>query len=444
MAGRVESLRFKEICHQLLLPDDIANIIVKKSLESNNPCVTFNEAIHQEKRIELIINASTNYRNRLYKYLEKEIHLEKGDTLIFVDLGYTGTTQIRLAPVFKDELDVDIVGCYLISLQTSHDGFKKSGLLSSVDYDDKSLAMLVTYIAILEQICTSTDKSVIDFDDNGCPIYADIAIDSEQAQKIKSIQSESIRFITDATKFIQSGSFNLCDKDYQDLAAINLMRLIYFPSKLENEFFATIKHDVNMGTDDITPLLNTELGFNNLKHRGWLHCLKELSFQSRMNYPAEWRAIALDLSIVLMAQHRFDFKIATNDLSQRDILVSILLQVQNDSSLLSLPASPTYAGYYSLIVPIPKNGRIGILFGEQFKCLELDAIDRIDLDYLYTKSEQIYSHDVANEVILNKIMMTHGRIMDIQSNESLLIYTPMNQSTNNEVLRIIFRPLVSN
>jgi len=444
LASRIISKRFKEFCKQMLLPTDVTEKIIKQIEKSDTPILNFCKLIHRADIENQIFAASKKYRERLYKYLHKEMGLESGDTLMFVDLGYTGTTQKRLNDVFKAEYQIDIVGRYLISVNAAHaahSALDKEGLLDKRHYDDKALSMLITYIALFEQVCTATDKSTIDFDDDGNPIYADASVEDSQLSKIVPIHNGTLRFIADAKEYLAMYPEHLNQADYRDLAAINLARLIYLPTKFENKYFSEFNHDVNMGADDVLKIMDTGRSLDSLKRRGWLHSLHESYDQIRMNYPSEWRAISLELSIVLMTQHRFDFKIADNDLSHQSISIPVLMQTKQDSSLIQLDAYPSYDGYFSLLVPVPTGGQVGIQFGAAVPCVEVYKIEKFPLMHLNTRHEAHYTEEVSDELLLSEMKLLYGTILQAETEQGLLIFNPNAKTEEAMVLRVVFRPV---
>lgn len=441
LASRIQSKRFHEMGKQLGLAKDELDKLVSRCQQTKNPIEYFNQAIHKPAMVEKILKASKAYRDRLFLYLQKTMGVEKGDTLVFVDLGYTGTAQLRLAPVFKDEYDINIQGCYLLSLKTPVSFIKKEGLLSPEHYDDKTLVMLVTYIALLEQICTSTEASVTDFDENGNPIVSESTLDQDQIERIKPLHAACLQFIDDTMKTDQNRSTIRSAQDRRDIAATQLARLLYLPTKIENDYFSNFKHDVNMGTDDFIPLIDTNKSLKDLRQRGWLNSLKVQTKDARMNYPAEWRAISLELSVLLMAQHRFEFKVSATDLSQRSLTVPVILRADGQNSILELPANMTYDGYYALVIPTPSQSEIGIAFGAFCPSAHLMSADIIPMSYLYSAMETDQAEPAMEAIRLHDCQLTDEGVLVANSEEGLLLYKTPAFTSQQPVLRLIFKPL---
>lgn len=445
LADRIKSLHFDDMCKQLLLPPEMTATLLKKLATSSHPLTTFTEFIYQPKVLETIFNASAHYRQRLIAHLKNEVGLQEGDTLLFIDLGYMGTAQNKLGPVLKKEMKVEVIGRYLLALRSPHWQTSRRGLLDPSSYDDKALGMLVAYIALLEQICTSPDaSSVIDYNEQGHPIFSTSGIKAQQHNKLKQIQSECIRFTQDAENFFHSTHTALNTTMLRDAAAINLCRLIYLPTKAELAFFQDFQFDFNLGTNEVVPVFDINKGAIALKRRSWLHSAREHLKNMRTNYPAEWRSTNLELALTLMAQHRFGLEMSLNDLSHRREKIQLLvIQGQNASPFL-LEAIPTHDGYFSLMVPvINQSCKIAVQWGIHYKWVELESAETIPMQFLYTNKEFENTQDASQHLAIDQMMDRGGGLFECLSENSLLVYEPVLQKDNiQRILRIIFRPIV--
>lgn len=445
LAERIQSKRFQEMCNQLLLPESVTALILKITEHANDAIAEFSKQIYQEKIQEMIFAASTEYRHRLIKHLQNEVGLQPGDTLVFVDLGYTGTAQLRLAPVFKREFNVDIKGRYLIALPASSHQLDRSGLLDAKHYDESTLGMLVTYIALFEQMCTSSEKSVIDYDIHGNAIYADTALTGEQYKKLQLLQSECLRFIRDAAHLFREKKLDVPFALMRDNAAINLCRLLFLPLKSEIHFLETFQFDFNMGHDDIIPVFDVNKGLTGLKRRGWLHCAKDKDDNMRTNYPAEWRSASLELALMLMSQHRYSLEFALNDLSHRR--ESLEVKVFQGQQVVTLPlnAMPTHDGYFSILIPVVNaHCPLGIGFGKAYKWVEIESAELIQLTALYSYSEHTHTQDASHYMTVSAMVHKESGLFECESTDALLVFDPANKIDNSRyILRVIFRPIVA-
>ncbi len=449
LAQNVQSLRFESLCRQLLLPEKMSAPIVKRISEKNNAIAEFCQWVLQESVLTTIFVASTAYRKRLIHYLEKEIDLKPDDTLLFVDLGYTGTTQNKLSPILKEEMNVDVIGCYLLSLNT-HENVEmqttRCGLFDSTVYDNNALVMLVTYIAMFEQICTSNESSVVDYNAEGQPIFSDVVLNAGQQNKLAAIQAEAIRFAQDALTFSQETGIKLESSALRDVAASHLCQFIFFLTQNAREYLESFQFELNLGTKDILQLIDVSKGLTNLRRRGWLHSLKDNDQDRRMNYPAEWRAINYNLTLGLMMEHRFDIKIALNDLSQQREKISVMITDGQQVSNLHFDALPTYDGYFSMLIPIVNaHCEVGICFGQRYQWIEIESANLIKLEHLYGYKELEHTQDASSYFAVKKMRMRGEGIFESESEEGMLIFVPkaaqIQFNKEMHILQIVFRPL---
>lgn len=444
LAMNLKSLRFRDMCTQLLLPEDIIVSILKKVEKSTNPASEFASLIQHQSVLQVIFKKSTAYRQRLQRYLEKTIDLKAGDTLVFVDLGYTCTTQIKLEPVLREEMGVEVYGRYLIATRGRGWNDSRRGLIDPSFYDDKALGMLIYYIAVFEKLCSASEKSVVDFDDQGNPVYAEVDVSDQQLNKLVAVQTDCLRFIRDVRKYLLNTKIVLSDQTLRDMAAINLSRLIYFPTQEEIEYLNFFQCEINIGAKEVLPIFDLEKGLTSLRHRTWLHCTKENVKNMRLTYPYELRSANIELSLALMSQHRFGFDLALNDMSLRREKIQIVYMTQdNNISTISLEAMITHDGYYSLLVPIAKISQLGIRFGEKYKWVELESAQLIKLAYLFSRSEYENAVDASANLAVEQMVDNEGGLFNCLSEASMLIYVPpVDLGDEKHILRMMYRPIV--
>lgn len=440
IADKIATKRYEDLGKQLLLPPQELDLLLKKLAVSENPGVDFIRYVHQEHIINLIINNSKAYFERLKHYLKKAVDLQPNDKLIFIDLGYTGSAQNKLTPLFQQDMNVELNGLYLLALNNADMNSKRKSLLNSNHFDDKSLIMLVTYIALLEQICTTAEKSVVDYASDGTPIYTDVTLSADQNQKLARLQAECLRFIQTAKSYFPQSIGEL-----RDAAAANLTRLIFFPTKNELAYLQHFEFDFNLGMKEVLPVFDINKGITGLRRRSWLHCAKESMKNMRTNYPAEWRATSLELSIALMAQHRFGLEFALHDLSHRREPISILAILDGALTPLNLDATPTYDGYFALLVPVVHpQCQLAIKLGERYQWVELESAELIKMTALYTYLELEQSLDASPYLAVDQIADKGGGLFECQSDASLLVFTPPSTLDNDRhILRLVFRPVVT-
>jgi FMN phosphatase YigB (HAD superfamily) len=444
LAENVYSLRFEDLCKQLLLPTDLTLRLCASVIKKNNPALAFIKLIHQKQILELICKNSLAYRNRLKQHLIKEIGLEKGDTLVFVDLGYSGTSQLKLEPLFREEIGIEVTGRYLIALSVP--GWKNSrkGLLDPSWCDERALQTLVSYIALVEQICTNNEQSVVDYKNDGTPVYSETAVSKQQHQKLLSIQAECLRFVEEAEIFFKQAQTSLSIEILRDTAMAELGRLLFFPTEPELQYLNSFEFELNLGTKDLLGLFDQEKGLAGLRRRGLFFMEQNLK-SMRTNYPAELRTAGLELVLTLVAQHRFNFDIRVTDLSLRREMLHIIAIGKGKATQVPIEALPTHDGYFSLIVPVGTgNFQIGIPFGHYYQWIQLESAELILINALYSSKESEQTIDASENLIADQMIAKGGGLYECPSDTSLLIFTPKQSlGKQNYGLRIVFRPIVT-
>lgn len=444
LSEMVTSLRFYDICKQLLIPSAAAEELIDQASKSKKPIYEFIKLIHQNHILHGIFKASAEYRKRLFKHLQDEVNLKSGDTLVFVDLGYTGTSQLRLQSLFKEEMNVEIVGRYLIALRTPRWEQTRAGLLDPSWCDDRTMQTIVNYIALLEQICTSNEKSVIDYSENGEPIYSSTSMTKAQHGKLDLIQAEVLQFIRDVRQFVARNNMNMSESTLRDMAMAELTRLLYFPTDIELDFLKSFEFDVNMGANDVLNVFDQEKGLTGLRRRGLFFMEKNLKTM-RTNYPAELRSAGIELVLTLMQQHRYGFDIRVNDLSLRREPLNVIAIRAGNATQTIVEATPTFDGYFSLIVPVGSGDfQVGIQFGLRYQWLQVESVELIVTTALYGSKESEHTQDATPNVIVDQMAEQSNGLYECQSETSLLVYVPNGRLGNhNYALRVVYRPILT-
>lgn len=435
--------RLHDLARQLLIPESIATSIIKKAEKNEKPLRSFIQEVLEPKNLNIILAESKKYSQRLQKYLIKETQLEKGDTLVFVDLGYSGTAQRLLQPVFESELGVHVVGRYLIQLNTPNWQATRKGLIDSSWCDERVMNLMVKYVALLEQLCTSTDRSIIDYDDAGNPIYSDASVGKNQHEKLIPIQSECVRFAQEADLFFKNAQTTISSRNMRDIAAGALIRLIFLPAKEELQYLQSFQFDLNLGTNDLLKVFDEKAGLEGLRKRGLF--FMEYNLKSmRTNYPAELRSAGLELALTLMTQLRYGVTLLANDFNYREDQLEVVVMVNQQSSQTILTAKPTHDGYYSLLIPIGTGGiQVGIIFGKKYQWIQLDSAELIKTVALFTSNESENTTDASTHLAVDQMQDKGGGLFECLTDSAMLAFVPpVNLGTDNLALRIVYRPIV--
>ncbi|MHB1947019.1 MAG: HAD family hydrolase [Gammaproteobacteria bacterium] len=439
------SNRFLEISRQLQIPDAISSPIIDDALKSFYPAHHYTQLVLRQDIQKLIFENSAEYRRKLIKYLQKELNLTIGDTLIFVDLGYAGTAQLKLESVLNEELGIHIIGRYFISLSTP--GWKyvtHQGMLDTSWCDERALFMLVNYIALFEQLCTSTESSTIGYDDEGNVLYAKDNIKEQQHNILRQIQDECILFIQDAKTFFNKTSIKLSMNELRESAMAELGRLLFLPTEDELNYLNSFCFDLNVGTSETFQLFDQKKGLSGLKKRGLFSLFLERHGKTyRPNSAAELRGAGIELSMALVNLHRYNLDLGVKDLTFYREKINSLIVRGNEVANTQFEATHTHDEYYSLILPLGNGDfQIAILFGNHYKWIQLESVELIKRTAYLTVAEAQNTQDYWSNMHFNQ-MQNHGdKLYECINESSFLMIKPSANLNNQYIVRIIFRPIV--
>jgi FMN phosphatase YigB (HAD superfamily) len=444
LAEFVTSSRLVDIGKQLLLPENVVQNLIKKSDAAQTPWYEFSQLILDDKIIQQILNASKKYKQRLITYIKTKVELQKDDTLILVDLGYSGTTQRLLAPILENEFQINVIGRYLISLPVPQWNYNRRGLLDPGNCDEKSLMTLVKYVALLEQLSTCNEKSVIDYDNHGNPIFSNNPLKKGQFNKLTEIQAECLRLADDANQFLKLTQLNLSDQDLKDIALFGITRLIFFPVETEVKHLDSFEFDLNLGTNDKFKLYDFKEGLNGLINRGLFSIFTDRNKKSfRTNISAEFRAAGIELAIALVAQHRFCLEFSSSDVSFRKEKLTLILRNDQETTQVEVDATYTYDGYFAAHIPLGNNQYdVGVLFGAKNEWVQIESANLIHSGAFSTESESEFTID-ASQNLMSHDMESHGNgLFKCTSLAGMLLFPRLDNTKNSFLLRFVFRPIV--
>jgi len=433
------------LAKQLLLPDGAAQKLVARARAAKDPFEEFSRLVHRPDTIAAILDGSRAYRSRLRRYLERTVGLSQGDTLMFVDLGYSGTAQTCLEPIFRKEWEVEVQGCYLLLSRTPGWEASRVGLIAPDLVDDQAIGSLVAYIAALEQICTADHGSVIDYTEDGTPVRKPPDVSPEQYERVKPVQAACRQFSADAEAFFRATGTVPTIEDARINAVGLLGRLLFFPTREEIDTLRGFSLDVNLNTDATIALFHTEQAKQRLRRLGLAYTLVD----DRMNHPMELRAHGLDLVTLVLTQHRFGWDIALDDLSHQRISLPIMLAKDGAVSPATVEARPTQDGYFAAEIPVGAGEfQFAVKFGQLYSWLQLDSVTLLPIGDMYRK-RNVFDRSRAPEIdlnadlVLDKVEAFDDGLLHCMA-ESAFVFVPARGrclSPGHHVCRVVFRPL---
>lgn len=222
-----------------------------------------------------IVELAAGLRARLLAYLHHAIPGFDGCTdLVIADLGYSGSVQKALRRIFDLEgIDIRLHGTYLMSLDDAFDDLAEedsaAGFISDLVVTPHVKRMLIRNVALLEQACCSADGSVRDYD-GGAVLREINPRPPEQVALAAEIQAGALAFAERADDVARD--YGLDPYAASDVAArwcaATLARLLLLPDDDELALLGTLKHDVNLGTHALAPLLDGQFVRDQITARG--------------------------------------------------------------------------------------------------------------------------------------------------------------------------------
>jgi hypothetical protein len=210
-----------------------------------------------------IAGLAAGLRARLLTYLRHQIpDFDTCTDLVLVDLGYCASIQKALRRIFDREgIAIRLHGAYLMTLDEAFDNLAEDdtaeGLISDLIVTPHAKRMLLGNVALLEQMCCSADGSVRDYMGSQALREPDPR-PTDQVKLLADLQSGALAFAANAPEL--AGRSGLAPFAARDVAArwcaATLGRLLLLPDDDELALFSRFRHDVNLGTHALAPMLD--------------------------------------------------------------------------------------------------------------------------------------------------------------------------------------------
>nr|WP_240536144.1 hypothetical protein [Bradyrhizobium cosmicum] len=222
-----------------------------------------------------IVELAAGLRARLLAYLRQAIPgFDDCTDLVLADLGYSGSVQKALRRIFDLEgIKIRLHGAYLMSLDDAFDDIAErdsaEGFVSDLVVTPHIKRMLIRNVAVLEQICCSPDGSVRDYD-GGAALREINPRPASQIALTAEIQTGALAFAESAEDVaLDHGLDPYAATDVASRwCAATLARLLLLPDEDELALLGGLKHDVNLGTHALAPMLDGEFVRRQVTARG--------------------------------------------------------------------------------------------------------------------------------------------------------------------------------
>jgi len=322
------------------------------------------------QNVRKIVERSHAFADKLFAHLARA-GVERGDTVMLVDLGYNGTVQDYLEGALTERYGLTLAGRYLLLREEAETGFDKKGFLDARHFDFNALHAISGPIALIEQLCTIAQGSVENYTATGEPVRKAAGAKGAQNAIRDRIQDGCVAFARNAADGIHRAPASDDEAARRSMAAAILARLLFLPIAEEVAMFRAFEHDVNLGTDDQFALLDPEEAGLGLRRRGFFY----MNGAERVYLPGEIQPHGMPLSLALFSTNRLALDLRSSDFRGPALKLPVILADNRGQTAIEVEAHPTHDGYYLATIPVGA-GRFaaGIQLGAICDWAEVDEL----------------------------------------------------------------------
>jgi hypothetical protein len=358
---------------------------------------------------------------------------------MLVDLGYNGTVQNHVDELLQKELSVHVAGRYLLLREQDRPGLDKRGFIGLDHYDALSLEAMCANVALLEQVCTTTTGSVIDYCANGTPIRRANDIKASQSATRNAIQAGCLRFIeAQRGAVIRADSANDIALWRKGVAAV-LGRIMYLPFAEELAVVERFQHDVNLGTDRTVALFDPKVAERGLRQRGLFY----LNGSERMYLPAELQGQGFTPKLALLANRRFGLPFAFGDFTDGTISLPIVYADAETITQQRVEARATHDGYYLAAIPIGDcRFSVALQFGAEYEYVQVDSVAAVPVTEFLDRRIRIDDPQIPLAPGLDAMEQVAPHLFHCTEENGFMMVTPPERVDDTPMLvAVVFRPI---
>ena len=400
----------------------------------------FSRNVLDHKVVRKVIERSAAFANKLMSHLE-QAGVQRGDAVMFVDLGYAGTVQNLIEPVLRDRFDLTVAGRYLLLRDPVDAGYDKKGLFDVRNYDFAAVHALSMPIAVVEQMCTVSQGSVIDYAADGTGIRKEADHKAAQNALRDRIQDACLAYMRNAGNAVVRPAGSDDEVCRRSMAAGVLARFLFMPTAQEIEVLGSFQHDVNLGTADMVSLLDPELAGAGLKQRGLFY----VNQSNRMFLPGELHRHGFPHLLALFATSRFQFDLRATDFQVGTIELQAFVADASSQMPLTVEAFATHDGFYQATVPIGAGKfAVGLQLGTIAEWIEIEEAAFHTLAGLHDPIAAAKAPPTAAQIIHEGMEQQAQNFFRCREDALLLVPPPPQSLCGKEplVLSLVFRPVV--
>ncbi len=433
VASEISNGQFATLARQLLFTRDETSKLARAPNKRS-----FMKAVLEPQALRKIVARSNAFADRLFVHLRGH-GVEQGDAVILVDLGYNGSVQNAVEARLRTGMGLDVTGRYLLLREQILTGLDKRGMLDIRRHDYKALDALSESIAILEQLSTLAQGSVMDYKPDGSAIRTAAGVKGGQSAARIQAQAACVDYV----RGIGSGFVRPAASDDADTrcraAGASLARLLFLPLESEVALFETFHHDVNLGTRDTLAFVDTKAAAQELRRRGLFYAKNAM----RAYLPGEMQRHGLPINLSLFAARRFGLDLRKSDFDVGAIKLPVLLMGATDHAAIEVEAHPTAEGYYQALIPIGAGDyAAGVQLGRIYDWVQVEELSfHVVEDFLETKAHE----DALSAAPVYDAMeqVAPGLYRSESEAGLLLVPPPPGKHRAPLLLSFVFRPVVA-
>jgi FMN phosphatase YigB (HAD superfamily) len=399
----------------------------------------FARAMVEPPRVKRIAGRSADMRRRLFAHLAS-MGVEKGDSVMMVDLGYNGSVQNHITPVLQDELGLTVSGRYLLLRERTISGFDKRGFIDNRHYDLRLLNALSDSIALVEQLSTLAQGSVVDYRKDGTPVRKNPGVKGAQSAVREGVQAACLDYCAHADiGYVRAPASDTTESRRRMCTAL-LTRLLFLPMASEVALLSQFEHDVNMGTDDMVRMVDLDDATRGLRQRGLFYIKNAM----RMYLPGELRQHGLPINLTNFTSRRFGLDLRKTDFDVGALSVPVMLMDgAGDHVVIDIDAIPTIDGYYQALIPVgPAAYTAGIQLGRIAEWVQVEETSFHEVDR-FLESREHEDGRPATPMFEAMTEMAPGLHRCDGEGAFILVPPPsVNRGDDNLLLSFVFRPVV--
>jgi FMN phosphatase YigB (HAD superfamily) len=419
---------------QLLYPRDDVTRLGRMSKEK------FARAVTDKGAVRRTVARSAEFADRLIAHLRGH-GVEPGDSVMFVDLGYNGSVQNLCEPMLRDRMGLSIAGRYLLLRETTISGFDKKGFVDHRHHDLKLLHALSESIAIVEQLCTVAQGSVVDYRRDGSPVRKSPGMKDAQSAVRDAVQAACLDFCAHAGRgFVRPARSDTPEARRRMSVAI-LARLLFLPTAGEVAVLEDFAHDVNLGTSDVLKFVDVESAADGLRRRG-LFYIKNVV---RAYLAGELRQHGLPINLSVFASRRFGLDLRKSDFDVGALKLPVMLMdARGEPVVVEIDAVPTIEGWYQALIPVgAAQYTAGVQLGRLCDWVQIEEASFHEVEEFLKPKEREDGID-ANGLLFEGMEEQAPGLYRCAAGEAAFLLVPPPSLSKGEplLLSLVFRPVV--